>query len=90
MHASLEQMRSAVRTPDTKFTHDGDPITKLHVTNAVMIPKTMQRYVLGKPHGADHQKIDQAMSSTLAHEATMDALKDGLFESEPDSYVYVY
>jgi hypothetical protein len=88
MHASLEQLRSAVRTPDSRFTHDGDEVTKLHVTNAVMIAKTMQRYVLGKPHGADHQKIDQAMSATLAHEATMDALRDGQFDEPADNYVF--
>ena len=88
MHASLEQFRSAIRNPDSRFTHDGDTITKQHITNAVMVAKTMQRYVLGKPHGADHQKIDQAMSSTLAHEAAMDATKDGGFAQNTDEYVY--
>jgi hypothetical protein len=87
MHASLEQFRSAIRNPDSRFTHDGDTITRQHITNAVMIAKTGGRYVLGKPHGADHQKIDQAMSSDLAHEATMDATKEGDFKSET-SYVY--
>lgn len=88
MHASLEQFRSAIRNPDSRFTHDGDGVTRTHVSNAVMIAKTMQRYVLGKPHGADHQKIDQAMSSDLAHEATMDAIKDGDFAVEETTYVY--
>lgn len=90
MHASLEQFRSAVRNPDSRFTHDGDGITKQHITNAVMVAKTMQRYVIGKPHGADHQKIDQAMSSTLAHEAAMDATKDGDFTPEENEYAWVY
>lgn len=88
MHASLEQFRSAIRNPDSLFTHDADTVTRTHVTNAVMIAKTMQRYVLGKPHGADHQKIDQAMSSDLAHEATMDALKDGQFADATENFVY--
>jgi hypothetical protein len=88
MHKSLEQFRSAIRNPDSRFTHDGDTVTRTHVTNAVMIAKTMQRYVLGKPHGADHQKIDQAMSSDLAHEAAMDALKDGQFDDAADNYVF--
>lgn len=89
MHASLEQFRSAIRNPDSRFTHDGDSVTRTHVSNAVMIAKTMQRYVLGKPHGADHQKIDQAMSSDLAHEATMDAIKDGDFAKEEETnYAY--
>jgi hypothetical protein len=79
MHASLEQFRSAIRNPESRFSHDGDPIARLHVTNAVMIAKTGGRYVLGKPHGADHQKIDQAMSSDLAHEAAMDSISAGDF-----------
>lgn len=91
MHASLEQFRSAIRNPDSRFTHDGDVVTKSHITNAVMIAKTMQRYVLGKPHGADHQKIDMAMSSDLAHEATMDALKAGEFTvPDVDSRMFVF
>jgi hypothetical protein len=89
MHASLEQFRSAIRNPDSRFTHDGDIVTRTHITNAVMIAKTAGRYVLGKPYGADHQKIDQAMSSDLAHEATMDAIKDGDFEDETE-YAWVY
>lgn len=88
MHTSLEQFRSAIRNPDSRFTHDGDVVTRTHITNAVMIAKTGQRYVLGKPHGADHQKIDQAMSSDLAHEATMDALKEGQFATSQENYVY--
>lgn len=88
MHASLEQFRSAIRNPDSTFTHDGDKATRTHITNAVMIAKTMKRYVLGKPHGADHQKIDMAMSSDLAHEATMDAIKDGDFKSTAENFVY--
>lgn len=88
-HASLEQLRSVVRNPDSSFRHDGDKITRAHVGNAVMIPKTAQRYVLGKPYGADHQKIDQAMSSMLAHEAAMDAIAAGEF-SETDTRVIVF
>jgi hypothetical protein len=44
--------------------------------------------VLGKPHGADHLKVDQAMSSTLAHEAAMDATAASDFEEKPEEYVY--
>jgi len=88
MHASLEQFRSAIRNPESKFSHDGDPVTRTHITNAVMIAKTGNRYVLGKPYGADHQKIDQAMSSDLAHEATMDAIKAGDFEV-PTEYTWL-
>jgi hypothetical protein len=45
--------------------------------------------VLGKPHGADHQKIDQAMSSDLAHEAAMDALRDGDFDAPSEMLIYM-
>lgn len=89
MHASLEQFRSAIRNPESRFSHDDDPVTKTHITNAVMIAKTAGRYVLGKPHGADHQKIDQAMSSDLAHEAAMDATKDGDFATVPQNLAWV-
>lgn len=88
MHASLEQFRSVIRNPDSTFTHDGDLVTRTHITNAVMVAKTMQRYVLSKPYGADHQKIDQAMSSDLAHEAAMDATAKGDFTEPDTSYVY--
>jgi hypothetical protein len=88
MHASLEQFRSAIRNPESHFTHDGDKVTRTHITNAVMIAKTMRRYVLGKPYGADHQKIDQAMSSDLAHEATMDAIANGDFADPETDYVW--
>lgn len=90
MHASLEQFRSAIRNPESKFRHDGDKTTKLHVTNAVMIAKTGGRYVLGKPLGSAHLKIDQAMSSDLAHEATMDAITAGLFVADTDSRMFVF
>jgi hypothetical protein len=91
MHASLEQFRSAIRNPDSRFHHDGDIDTRNHITNAVMVAKTMQRYVLGKPRGADHQKIDLAMSSDLAHEAAMDALTAGEFVvPDTDSRMFVF
>lgn len=88
MHAALEQFRSAIRNPDAKFTHDGDTMTATHIGNAVMVAKTAGRYVLGKPHGADHQKIDQAMSSVLAHEACMDAVASGDFTKQESYNVY--
>jgi hypothetical protein len=91
MHLSLNQFRSAIRNPDSRFTHDDCQVTKMHVENAVMVAKTMQRYVLGKPHGADHQKIDMAMSSDLAHEAAMDAIAAGEFAEETvDSRMFVF
>lgn len=88
MHRSLEQFRAAVRGTESKFRHDGDPATMFHIRNAVMVAKTGKRYVLGKPHGADSQKIDLAMSSVLAHEATTDALTADEFTGGGRNYVY--
>jgi len=55
--------------------HDGCPVTGLHVANARKIARPNDTYVLGKP--AQHQKIDAAITSVLAHEARADALKAG-------------
>ena len=76
MHASLEQFRSAIRNPESKFTHDGDTVTRTHITNAVMVAKTMQRYVLGKPHGADHQKIGLCLLHKTGDGIRADAFDD--------------
>lgn len=88
MFRSLEQFRAAVRADDG-LTHDDDQTTAFHIRNAVMVAKTGKRYVLGKPHGADTQKIDMAMSSDLAHEAAVDATAAGQF-TEADESTYVY
>lgn len=88
-HASLEQLRSAIRNPESHFQHDWDEVTRLHIGNAVMVAKTAGRYVIGKPWGADHQKIDQAMSSMLAHEAAMDAIAAEEFTAPIDNTVLV-
>jgi len=58
-----------------RLTHDADPITETHVANARKKAVPGQKYILIKP--ADHQKIDAAMASALAHEAAVDAIKDG-------------
>lgn len=54
-----------------RITHDGCPLTALAMANAKKVAKTGQQYVLGKP--SEHQKIDAAMATILAHEAAMDA-----------------
>lgn len=58
-----------------RITHDGCPITQQHFANARKIAKPGQKFILGKP--TDHQKIDVAMSSILAHTAARDAHTDG-------------
>ncbi len=89
MHKSLEQFRSVIRNPESDFTHDGCKTTSLQIRNAVMVAKTMKRYVLGKPRGSDHLKIDLAMSSDLAHEAAMDAIAADQFAPEEQSYAWI-
>lgn len=58
-----------------KITHDGCPITTTHIGNARRIAKTADRYIIGKP--TQHQKIDAAVTSLLAHEAASDARAAG-------------
>lgn len=91
MWGALERLRTDVLNPESPFTHDGDADVFAHVRNAVIRSRgldsvTKQRkYILGKPE--DHQKIDYAMSSTLAHEAVMDAIAGGALETKTN-YVY--
>lgn len=69
-----------------RITHDGCPITATHIHNAFKINKPGQKYILGKPDKTkDHQKIDAAMASVLAHIAAMDAVSDGWRET-PTTY----
>lgn len=85
MYAALERIKTDVTNTESEFWHDGCKVTSSHVNNAVMRARPGDKYILGKP--TDHQKIDMAMSSALAHEAVMDAIAAGQFESE-DEYVY--
>lgn len=50
--------------------HDGCPITTTHINNARKIPKSQDRYGLGKP--SESQKIDAGVTGLLAHEAASD------------------
>ncbi len=92
MHASLERFRTDVYNPESGFEHDGDELVFAHIRNAVvrnraLDPVTKKRkYILGKPE--DHQKIDYAMSSVLAHEAVMDAIAGGATAIAAENYVY--
>lgn len=67
------------------ITQDGCPITTTHMGNARKVAKSMERYALGKP--AQHQKIDAAVTTVLAHEAASDARADG-WPDETVEYVY--
>lgn len=74
MNEALKQFATDLRTG--AITHDGCPITATHMANARKKAAPGDRYVLSKPHGADHQKIDAAMASVLAHRAACDARAD--------------
>lgn len=76
----LERMYPAIRRFESdlvekKITHDGCLITTSHVRNVRKIAKGADRYTLGKP--AQHQKIDAAVTSVLAHEAAADQRSAG-------------
>lgn len=86
MYPALERLKTDVTNRESNFSHDGDKVTSLHVNNAVMRARPGDKYILGKP--SEHQKIDQAMSSALAHEATLDALSAGEFVETESNFVY--
>lgn len=83
MHAALDRFKTDLTNDDSGFTQDGDEEVRTHMRNARIRPTTVdkttgvKRYIIGKPFGEDHRKIDYAMSSVLAHEAAMDVLASG-------------
>lgn len=88
MYPALERLKTDVTNLDSVFSHDGDKDMSIHVNNAIMRARPGDKYILGKP--SEHQKIDQAMSGTLAHEATMDAFAAGEFVDPADSRMFVF
>lgn len=84
MSAALKTFAVDLRTGN--LTHDGCPITAVHVANARKKAQPKDQYTIQKPHGADHQKIDAAMASVLAHEAAVDARADGWTDEPAFSY----
>ena len=79
MHDSLDRFTTDLAS--RSLTHDGCPITSLHVSNARKVARSNDTYILGKP--AQHQKIDAAVTSVLAHEAAADSRAKG-WTSGPD------
>lgn len=76
----ISVMYDAIRRTETdlmtgRLMHDNDKISEIHVANARKKAAPGQKYMLIKP--ADHQKIDAAMATILAHEAKSDAVTDG-------------
>ncbi len=83
MYAALDRFKTDLGNDDSGFSHDGDEEVRTHMRNARIRPTTVdstsgvKRYIIGKPFGEDHRKIDYAMSSVLAHEAAMDVIASG-------------
>lgn len=77
MHFELERFRTDITNPQASFRHDDCQFTAQHMRNAVVRARQNQTYILGKQ--SEKQKIDLAMSSTLAHAATLDAIAAGEF-----------
>lgn len=85
MHASLERFVTDLTTG--RLTHDGCEITARHIANARKLLRPGEKYIIGKPQGAYHQKIDAAVTSVLAHEAACDARAEG-WTTKKTSYIY--
>lgn len=88
----IDRMFHAIRRFETdlasgRMSQDGCPITAIAMANCRKVAKPGQKYVLGKP--ADHQKIDPAMASILAHEAAADAREAG-WSDAPSSRMIVF
>ncbi|WP_072689292.1 terminase [Rhodococcus marinonascens] len=89
----IDRMFHAIRRFETdlstgRITQDGCPITETAMANCKKVAKPGQKYILGKP--ADHQKIDPAMASILAHEATADARESGCTDEVADNRMFCF
>jgi phage terminase large subunit-like protein len=87
MHAALQRFVTDLTTGS--LTHDDCKSTALHIANARKAARPGDRYILTKPAGAYHQKIDAAVTSVLAHEAAADARAAG-WGNAAESYAYVF
>jgi hypothetical protein len=85
MHAALERFVTDLTTG--ALTHDGCPITATHLANCRKVAKPGERYILSKPAGAYHQKIDAGVASVICHEAAADARAKG-WAAQQDYFVY--
>ena len=86
MYAEIKRFEIDLSTK--RITHDGCPITAIHMANARKAAKAAQQYVLIKP--ADHQKIDAVMARILAHTAAADAREAGWSDEEQDNRMFVF
>lgn len=82
----MEIRRFEADLREGRITHDGCPITATHIANARKASQPGQKYILNKPE--DHQKIDVAMASILAHTAAMDSVAAGWTTEQKTYGVY--
>lgn len=87
VHAALERLLTDLTT---FVRHDDCPFTKVHMANARKMAKPGERYVIGKPQGAQARKIDAAVTSVLCHEAACDARAAGWLPTKPRPLTIVY
>lgn len=83
------RMFSAIRRFEADLpglTQDGCPITAAHMRNARKIGGRGRMYTLGKP--SNHQKIDSAVTSVLAHEAAADERAAGWPEKTESKLIF--
>lgn len=85
MHAACRRFVTDLTTG--ALTHDDCPTTATHVANARKAARPGDRYVLTKPAGDYHRKIDGAVTSVVCHEAAADARADG-WAPKQASYIY--
>lgn len=76
MHAALERICTDITSGD--LTHDGCPITAVHVRNARKDRRRNGLVCIRKDRPGSPRKIDAAVMSTLAHEAAGDCIAEGL------------
>ena len=72
-----------------RIAHDGCPLTAMAMSNAVRAARPNDTYILNKPAGQVHRKIDPAIASILAHTAAADAHEQGWAKVEVE-YAYVW
>lgn len=88
---SAKRMFPAIRRFEADLptiTHDGCPITTAHMRNARKVYGRGRTYTLAKP--SNHQKIDTAVTTVLAHEAAADERAAGWPERDTDTRVFCF
>ena len=76
MFEALEAFKLTVTDPESEFSHDADETVSIHIRNAVESAVGGHgKYYIKK--ASEDQKIDLTMSSVLAHQAALDAVKSG-------------